>query len=212
MTPRPPFMGRSFPLARFGVVGRSGAVVGLFRNPSTCPDLETFFPKNAFQHIFLENASQIGLRIPEGIAPRTDQRQRSQKPASDSKRTIKPGVQGQSPGPLSPHFSGEMGTPPRAGGAPGALRSKAGKRPAHPKGTQHRAASGRGAGLGPSQVQTCNVVSRPTPGGSPAFSGESRRKERRGPCPLDPLFLWPACSHSLVLAVVPHCSGRGAIS
>ena len=112
-------MGRSFPLARFGVVGRSGAVVGLFRNPSTCPDLETFFPKNAFQHIFLENASQIGLRIPEGIAPRTDQRQRSQKPASDSKRTIKPGVQGQSPGPLSPHFSGEMGTPPGQAGPPG---------------------------------------------------------------------------------------------
>ena len=36
--------------------------------------------------------------------------------------------------------------------------------------------------------------------GSPAFSGESRRKERRGRCPLDPLFLWPARSHSLVLA------------
>ena len=112
-------MGRSFPLARFGVVGRSGAVVGLFRNPSTCPDLETFFPKNAFQHIFLENASQIGLSIPEGIAPRTDQRERSPKPASDSKRTIKPGVQGRSPGPLSPHFSGEMGTPAGQAGPPG---------------------------------------------------------------------------------------------
>ena len=87
------------------------------------------------------------------------------------------------------------------GPPPGRRSPKAGKRPAHPKGTQHRAASGRGAGLGPSQVQTCNVVSRPTPGGSPAFSGESRRKERRGPCPLDPLFLWPACSHSLVLAL-----------
>ena len=70
----------------------------------------------------------------------------------------------------------------------------------------------QGGASGPAQVRTCTVVSRPTPGGSPAFSGESRRKERRGPCPLDPLFLWPACFHSLVLAVVPHCSGRGAIT
>ena len=44
---------------------------------------------------------------------------------------------------------------------------------------------------GPAQVQTCDVGSRPTPGGSPAFSGESRRKERRGLRPLDPGFLLP---------------------
>ena len=41
--PPPHSMARSFPLARFGVVGRSGAVVGLFRGPSTCPDLGAFF-------------------------------------------------------------------------------------------------------------------------------------------------------------------------
>ena len=75
--------------------------------------------QNSFSPYFFENASQIGLRIPEGIAPRTDQRQRSPKPASDSKRTIKPGVQGRSPGPLSPHFSGEMGTPAGQAGPPG---------------------------------------------------------------------------------------------
>ena len=44
---------------------------------------------------------------------------------------------------------------------------------------------------GLAQVQTCHVGSRPTPGGSPAFSGESRRKERRGQCPLDPRFCGP---------------------
>ena len=44
MPPAPPgFRGRSLSLARFGVVGRSGAVVGLFRNPCTCPDLGRFF-------------------------------------------------------------------------------------------------------------------------------------------------------------------------
>ena len=115
----PFFYGPLVPTRSFWRLCRIVPVVGLFRNPSTCPDLETFFPKNAFQHIFLENASQIGLSIPEGIAPRTDQRERSPKRASDSKRTIKPGVQGRSPGPLSPHFSGEMGTPPGQAGPPG---------------------------------------------------------------------------------------------
>ena len=48
---------------------RSEAVVGLLRAPCLSPDLESFFHKNAFQHIFLKNASQIGLSIPEEIAP-----------------------------------------------------------------------------------------------------------------------------------------------
>ena len=214
MPPAPPwFIARSFPLARFGVVGRSGTVVELVRSPSTCPDLGTFFRKNACSAYFLlENASQIGLSIPEGIAPPPDQRQRSQKRASGSKRAIKPGVQGACPRPSFSPFLGRNGDPRRAGGAPGALRPKAGKRPAHPKGTQHRAASGRGAGLGPSQVQTCNVVSRPAPGGSPAFSGESRRKERRGPCPLDPLFYGPLVGTRSFWGWVSHCSSRGAIT
>ena len=50
---------------------------------------------------------------------------------------------------------------------------------------------GRWGGSGPAQVRTCEVVSRPTPGGSPAFSGESRRKERRGRRPRGPRVLWP---------------------
>ena len=39
----PGFMARSFPLARFGVVGRIVPVEGLVRCPCTCPDLERFF-------------------------------------------------------------------------------------------------------------------------------------------------------------------------
>ena len=42
--PRPPFFrARSFPLAGFGVVGRSEAMLHLFRSPCTCPDLGRFF-------------------------------------------------------------------------------------------------------------------------------------------------------------------------
>ena len=87
-----------------------------------------------FSIFFLEHASQIGFRIPGVTAPRTYQRQRSQNPASGNERLSKPGVQGRSPGPLSPHFSGEMGTPRRAGGALGALRPKGGFGATHPKG------------------------------------------------------------------------------
>ena len=111
MPPAPPFFrARSFPLARFGVVGRSGAVVGLFRSPSAYPDLETFFHKMLFQHIF---------PIPEEIAPLPYQRQRSPKRASGSKRAIKLGVQGDCPRPSFSPFLGRNGDPRRAGGAPG---------------------------------------------------------------------------------------------
>ena len=42
---------------------------------------------------------------------------------------------------------------------------------------------------GPAQGGPCEVGFPPTPGGSPAFSGESRRKERRGLRPLAPRFM-----------------------
>ena len=161
-------MARSLPLARFGVGCHIVPVDGLLRCPSTCPDLGTFFRKNAFQHIFLENASQIGFRIPEVTAPRTYQRQRSQNPASDNERLSNPGVQGQSPGPLSPHFSGEMGTPRRAGGATGRCASRwLPRRP--PNGYAAPCRPWQVVPLEPPQVSTCEVASRPVPGGDPGF-------------------------------------------
>ena len=80
-------------------------VVGLFRHPSVCPDLGTFFRKNAFQHIFLENASQIGLGIPDEIAPTIVPKTTIPKTSERERAGHEPGVQGR-PGPLSPHFSG----------------------------------------------------------------------------------------------------------
>ena len=134
MPPAPPwFRGRSLALARFGVWCHIVPVDGLLRGPCTCPDLETFFRENAFQHIFLENASQIGFSIPEVTASRPLQRQPPQKPASGNERLSKAGVQGRSPGPLSPHFSGEMGTPAGQAGPPGRCAPRPGKAP-----TTHR--------------------------------------------------------------------------
>src|SRR5699024_9291216 len=90
------------------------------------PDLETFFHKMLFQHIF---------PIPEEIAPLPYQRQRSPKRASGSKRAIKLGVQGACPRPSFSPFLGRNGDPRRAGGAPGALRPKGSFGAAHPEGT-----------------------------------------------------------------------------
>ena len=87
------------------------------------------FAKMLASIFFSENASQIGLSILEGIAPQTDQRQRSPNPASGNDRPSKPGVQGRSPGPLSPHFSGEMGTPAGQAGQRGAAPRGLGKAP-----------------------------------------------------------------------------------
>ena len=72
-------------------------VMGLFRCPSSYPDLGTFFHKMLFQHIFSKNASQIGLRISEGIAPRTDQGQQPPKRASGNERALNPGGAGGHP-------------------------------------------------------------------------------------------------------------------
>ena len=93
---------------------------------------------NMLSNIFsLENASQIGLGIPEETAPLSYQRQRSPKRANESERAMNPGSRGLAPGPLSPHFSGEMGTPAGQAGQRGAApRGSFGA--AHPKGTQDR--------------------------------------------------------------------------
>ena len=95
------------------------------------------FTKMLSSIFFLENASQIGLSIPEGIAPLPYQRQRSPKPASGSKRAIRPGSRGLAPGPLSPHFSGEMGPPAGQAGPRGAVPQGC-FRGTHPQGTYLR--------------------------------------------------------------------------
>ena len=100
-------------------------VVGLFRCPSTCPDLETFFHKMLFSIFFLENASQIGLRIPEVIDSLPYQKQRSQKSASGNERPLTQGG-GGSPvlrtlgvgGSEAPLGRSAPGAPPARRGSP----------------------------------------------------------------------------------------------
>ena len=141
-------------------------------HPPQCAHWGTFPPRGRLLHsgvvraitgpikmlssIFpLENASQIGFRIPEVIAPRTDQRQRSPKRANESERAINPGVQGAPPPALFLPISREKWGPPPGRRAPRGTAPRGCFRATHPKGTQHRAAPGRGAGFGPAQGQTC---------------------------------------------------------
>ena len=118
-SPWTPFLWPLVPTRSFWRWKRSGRVVGLFRSPSAYPDLETFFHKMLFQHIFPGNASQIGLRISEETAPRTDPGQQSPKRASGNERAIKKGVQGAPPwASFSPFLRKKWGPPPGAGREP----------------------------------------------------------------------------------------------
>ena len=65
-------------------------------------------------------------------------------------------------------FQRKPGSRPEPGGQRGAA-PQGGFGGTPPEGTQHRAAPGRWSGFGPAQVGTCEVVSRPVPGGDPGF-------------------------------------------
>ena len=145
-------MARSFPLARFGGCGALFRWWGYFGTNVRTLIWGLSFGKCFLSIFFSENAFQIGLSIPEGIAPRTDQRERSPKRASDSKRAINPGSRGLAPGPLSPHFSGEMGTPAGQAGPPGRCAPRTASEPPtqRARSTGLPLAGGRvGTGVGP---------------------------------------------------------------
>ena len=136
--PPPPFLSpaRSHSLVLalgatlFGSIGYFGAHLRtLIWKPS--------FPKMLSSIFFLENASQIGLSIPDVTAPLSYQRQRSPKRANESERAIKTRVQGGALVFFPPTFSKESrAPPPESAGPPGALRPKGGFGAAHPKGTR----------------------------------------------------------------------------
>ena len=67
--PGPPsFIARSFSLARFGVGSAAGQSWGYYSTHVRTLIWRLSFTKNAFQYIFLENASQIGFNISKVIA------------------------------------------------------------------------------------------------------------------------------------------------
>ena len=134
----PLFMARSLALARFGGCAALFRSIGYYETHVRALIWKLSFAKMLSSIFPLENASQIGLRIPLAIAPQPYQSQPSPKPASGNERAIKLGVQGQSPGPLSPHFSGEMGTPAGQAGPPGRCAPRHRKSPDHPKGPYPR--------------------------------------------------------------------------
>ena len=122
------------------------------------------FAKMLFSIFSLENASQIGFRISGEIVPLSYQGQRSPKRANGSERAINPGVQGRSPGSLSPHFSGEMGTPAGQVGPPGRCAPRPRKSLDHPKGTQYRTAPPPGAGRATGRCAPRRLRSYPSEG------------------------------------------------
>ena len=129
--PRPPFFlwparSHSLVLAWWGAAGRWWGYYGAHVRALIW---KLSFAKMLSSIFSLENASQIGLGIPEETAPLSYQRQRSPKRANESERAMNPGSRGLAPGPLSPHFSGEMGTPAGQAGQRGAAPRGLGKAP-----------------------------------------------------------------------------------
>ena len=109
----PGFDGRSLALARFGGCAALFRSIGYYEPHVRALIWRLSFAKMLFRIFFRENAFQIGLSIPEGIAPLPYQRQRSPKPASGSKRAIKKGGRGPSPATLCVRaFSRESLDPP----------------------------------------------------------------------------------------------------
>ncbi len=183
-------------------------VVGLFRRPSSYPDLGTFFHKMLFQHIFPGNASQIGLRISEETAPRTDPGQQPPKRASGNERPLTQGGRGPSPATLCVRaFSresldprpGPRGTPPRRC-QPAPVQTR----------TTYQGQPGAAYPLGGclrSRLGAQRPVARPAPGGSPAFFGRKPEERTPGLRP-GPGFLWPLVPTRWVWGWLPLARSR----
>ena len=105
LPPGPPFLwparSHSLVLAWWGAAGR---LWGYYEAHVRALIWKLSFAKMLSSIFSLENASQIGLGIPEETAPLSYQRQRSPKRANGSERAMNPGVQGLAPGVLSPDF------------------------------------------------------------------------------------------------------------
>ena len=92
---------------------------GLFRRPSSYPDLGTFFHKMLFQHIFPGNASQIGLRISEETAPSNGSGTTTAKTSEWERAAPNSGGEGPPPRLLRPGFLEKAWIPrPGPGGKP----------------------------------------------------------------------------------------------
>ena len=167
--PPPRFRGRSLALARFGGCAALFRSIGYYEPHVRALIWRLSVAKMLFRIFFRENAFQIGLSIPEVTTPLSYQRQRSPKRASESKRGIKPGVQGACPRPSFSPFLGRNGDPRRAGGATGRCAPR--WLPRHsPRGYAAPCRPWQVVRFGPSQVRTCDEGSPPGPGrGDPGF-------------------------------------------
>ena len=94
------------------------------------PDLETFFHKNAFQHIFprkMRPKSVLAYRRQQPFDRTKANQPQTQRVGTSGHKNR--GSRGLAPGPLSPHFSGEMGTPAGQAGPPGRCAPRAASAP-----------------------------------------------------------------------------------
>ena len=184
----PRFYSRSFPLAGFWDgwlwYGSTAISSGMPK-----PIWDAFSGKICGKAFYERKSPNQGTKMGSEIAPRPRQCGTNAKTSERQQAGHRTGGPGAEPRPSFSPFLGRNGDPRRAGGAPGALRPKVASEAPPPEGTQHRAAPGRWSGFGLAQVGTCEVGSRPVPGGGSRLSlRESPDAKSRGGGPPPPLF------------------------
>ena len=210
----PGFMARLLPLARFGVCATLSRSWGYFAAHLPTLIWRLSFIKCFFSIFFPENAFQIGFRIPEEIAPRTDPGQQSPKRASANERPLTQGGRGPSPATLCVRaFSREsLDPPPGTGREPTPqVPTCAGPNPDHLPGAARCCVPS--GGVPPKPPWGAAPRCPPGPGrGIRAFSRESPDAKSRGGGPPPPFSYGPLAAARSFWGRVPHCSGRWAIT
>ena len=164
-------------------------VAGLLRYPCPYPDLETFFCKMLFQHIFTRKCVPNRFLGYRRNSPSNESEITIPKTSEWQRAAIKVGSRAEPRSSFSP-FLGRNGDPRRAGGATGRCAPRLRKSPAHPKGTQYPPPPARdragthlaGANLRRSRRTTCRFRQRTRPakpGAALASVGRHIRQELR---------------------------------
>ena len=205
-------MARLLPLAHFGGRAALSRSWGYFAAHLRTLIWGLSFIKCFFSIFSPENASQISFSISEETAPPTDPGQQPPKRASANERPLTQGGRGPFPATLCVRaFSRESLDPrPGPGGKPPRRCQPA---PVQTR-TTYQGQPGAAYPLG-GCLRSHLGAQRPGGPACPArvpISPEKWGERGPGAVPPGPPVLWPACCRSLVLAFVPHCPGRGAIS
>ena len=205
--PGPRFYSRSFPLAGFWDgwlwYGSTAISSGMPK-----PIWDAFSGKICGKAFYERKSPNQGTKMGSEIPPRPRQCGTNAKTSERQQAGHKTGGPGGLPPALFLPISREKWGPPPGRRGPRGAAPQGGFGGTPPEGTQHRAAPGRWSGFGLAQVGTCEVGSRPVPGGGSRLSLRESpdAKSRGGWPPAPPFFMarsFPLARFGVVGRIVP---------